>query len=107
MKNYLTLMVLLASANASDECTDFVDDQLPQCLKELYKEAENSPYYNDQQKKAEATVSSQASKATNKSRSADIPSTKSPQYNPQYTGGNIGGAIQSGINYGLAHQDGE
>jgi len=113
MKNYLTLMVLLASASAFAESTNnqkansSSEVQSPEYIAELVKEAENSPNYNHQMKETEATVSSQASKAAKQSTSADIPSTQSPQYNPQYTVGNISGGIQSVINYGEAKQDNE
>ena len=113
MKNYLTLMVLLASASAFAESTNnqiansSSEVQSPEYIAELEKKAENSPDYNDQMKETEATVSSQASKAAKQSTSADIPSTQSPQYNPQYTGDNIGGDIEGVIKAGLAKQDSE
>ena len=110
MKNYLTLMVLLASASAFAESTNnqiansSSEVQSPESIAEVKKEMEDDRQYMDQAKSIESTADAQMTKDVNQSVSSKLPSKN---YTSGYTGDGVGPAIQGLIKYGEAKQDNE
>ena len=108
MKNYLTLMVLLASANAFAESTNnqiansSSEVQSSESIAEVKKEMEDDRQYMDQAKSIESTADAQMTKDVNQSVSSKLPSKN---YTSGYTGDNIGGDMKGFIKAGLAKQD--
>ncbi|MDG2348755.1 MAG: hypothetical protein P8L77_04765 [Gammaproteobacteria bacterium] len=110
MKNYLTLMVLLASASAFAESTNnqiansSSEVQSPESIAEVKKEMKDDPQYMEQAKSIESTADAQVSKDIKQSVSSKLPSKN---YTSGYTGGGVDSAIQGVITYGEAKQDNE